>query len=254
MRVRFVALVVAALSLGVTGVYVHADDTKKDDPAANDKAKADKKDDGGGCDEGCEGCKDAKTSSKAIECKDCASSEKGPCEKCQTALKEGKVFFVPVSGMSCSMCEAAVGAKLDKVEGIKNYAASHRFNSVAVFVEPGKTVKLSDIETALGKGRFKIDETAKLAGKYTLRIDGVTDEKVAASICETICKSLGIENCKNCSNCFDCKTGTFTIDATDKKITIKSIKDKLTECKLTLAGIEFHGPKVEAATTPNTKG
>ncbi len=254
MRVRFLTLVVAALSFGFAPLFVHADDTKKDQEPA---AKKDK-----GCEDGCdkcdkaekkdgdcEGCgKASKDFPKRIECKDCDNSEKGPCEKCETALKDGKVYFVPVTGMSCAMCEGAVSAKLEKIDGIAKYAVNHRMG-VAIFVEPGKTVKLSQIEEALGKGKFKIDETAKLAGKYTLQLEGVNakDEKAASTICDIICGALGIDNCKNCSMCFDAKTSSFTLNATGKDLTLKTIKDKLAEYKYTIAGIEFHGPKAEDA-------
>jgi hypothetical protein len=248
MRARFLAVLVAALGFGLMPGLVRAQDAPKpDDSAKKDAAPAKKaccgddekcEKDGAGC-EGC-GATDKETT-KRITCKACDNSVKGPCEACQTALKDGKVHMVPVSGMACSMCEGAVATKLEKVEGIEHYAVSHRFNAVAVFVEPGKTVKLSDVVKALAGTKFKVDEDAKLSGKYTLRLDGVTDAKVAASICETICKALGIESCKNCSSCFDAKTATFTIDATGKNVTIKSIKDKLAESKLQLAEIEFHG-------------
>jgi copper chaperone CopZ len=284
MRVQFLSLLVA-VAFGFAPAVVIADETKKDEKACPEKkggccdegaakkeaAKKDgcceeeaaakaaaKKDAGcGDCkdgdaakkkEEGCDGCgKDEKAFAKAIVCTDCKNSEKGPCEKCCTALKEGKVSFVPVSGMTCGNCEGAVANKLEKIEGVKKYAVMHRFNGIALFVEPGKTVKLSDLKTALGKGKFEIDETAKLAGQYTFKIANASDAKTAKSACEILCKLFSIENCGACAkkdyaNC-------LTFNATGKGLSIKSVKDKLAEAKIELADIEIHGP----AKTENSK-
>lgn len=263
MRIKFFALLVAAMGFGFTPAFVQADETKGEKKCADEKkgccdeeakkdvpAKAD-----GCCKDGdkakkevkgddCEGCgKDEKAFAKAIVCKDCANSEKGPCEKCITALKEGKVSFIPVSGMTCGNCEGAVSAKLEKIEGVKNYAVMHRFNGVALFVESGKTVKLSQIKDALGKGKFEIDENAKLAGKYTLAIANSTDEKTMKAATTALCALLGDKDCKEVSAC--CSGLTFS--ACGKNLTIKAIKDKLAESKITLSDIEIHGPKAEAA-------
>src|SRR5437660_3194437 len=98
MRVRLLALLMTVAAFGFAPVFVRADDTKKDEKPAAKKTGC------GDCGDedkaGCDGCgKSDKAFAKAIVCKDCANSEKGPCAACQTALKEGKVSFVPVSGM-----------------------------------------------------------------------------------------------------------------------------------------------------------
>ena len=258
MRIQVLGLVVA-VAFGFAPSFVNADDVKKDEKKAvekkggccGDEEKAAEKK--GGCcgdeekaakkDDGCEGCgKDEKTFAKAIVCKDCKNSEKGPCDKCVTALKEGKVTFVPVSGMTCGNCEGAVANKLEKIDGIKNYAVAHRFNGIAVFVEPGKTVKLSDIKKALGEGKFAIDETAKLAGQYTFQVD----EKSVKTACETLCKLLGIECPIKAGKDACCSTLTFNL--TGKDLTLKAIKDKLAESKIELKEIEIHGPAATAGT------
>jgi hypothetical protein len=273
MRAGFLSLLVAAVAFGFAPSFVNADETKKDEkkaaaekkgccgddescekePVKKEAAKAGCGDckDGDAAkkkEEGCEGCgKDEKAFAKAIVCADCKNSEKGPCAKCVDALKAGKVSFIPVSGMTCGNCEGAIANKLEKIEGVQKYAVMHRFNGIALFVEPGKTVKLSDIKSALGKGMFEIDETTKLAGQYTLKIANATDSKTAKSACEILCKLVGAESCAACTkkdyaNC-------LTFNATGKDITIKTIKDKLAEAKIELADIEIHG----AAKTDGSK-
>lgn len=255
MRLQLFAVLVAASAFGLGATLVHADDSKKDDTktekkCCDDEKGADsKKADGcdkcekgeGKAEEGCDGCgKSSKTFAKAFECKECNNSEKGPCDKCVTALKEGKVTFVPVSGMMCGNCEGAVSAKMEKVDGVQKYAVNHRFNGVAVFVEPGKTVKLSDITAALGKGKFKIDETAKLAGKYTFKVADA--EKNGKTACDILCKLFGTE----CPSCAGKEKGCcLTFNLTGKDATIAQIKEKLAASKIELADIEIHGPKAE---------
>jgi copper chaperone CopZ len=272
MRIKLMALLVAALGFGFAPSFVSADEgcckeeaakkaaaAKKDgcckDEAAKkaDEAKNDDAPAGGCCKEeakkaakkdDCDGCgKDEKAFAKAMSCKACKNSEKGPCEECIAAVKAGKVAIVPISGMTCGDCEGAVSAKLEKIEGIKKYAVMHRFNGAALVVEPGKTVKLSEIKKALGEGKFQIDESAKLAGKMTLKIENSTDEKTMKSACEILCALIGDKDCKDVTTC--CAGLSFM--ACGKNVTIKQIKDKLAESKITLSDIEFHGPKADAA-------
>jgi copper chaperone CopZ len=251
---KLITVLVPALALGFGLTFAHADDSKD---AKKDEQKTEKK--GGCCDEGCkdgekgtakkdeegcEGCgKSEKSFAKLISCDACKNSEKGPCEKCVTALKEGKVTFVPVSGMMCSNCEGAVATKLEKVDGVAKYAVNHRFEGIAIFVEPGKTVKLSDLKTALGK--FEISEDTKLAGQYTLIIKNATDQDTCTAACEILCKLLGIKDCKACAMCV---ANGFTFNATGKDVTLKQIKEKLAEKKIELADVEIRGPKVEDKT------
>ncbi|MEZ0228632.1 MAG: cation transporter [Planctomycetota bacterium] len=266
MRIKLMALLVAALGFGFAPSFVNADETKKDEKKCEEKqggcckegkadeAKADEKAEGGCCKDDaakkaakkddCEGCgKDEKSFSKAMTCKACTNSEKGPCEECIAAVKAGKVVVVPISGMTCGNCEGAVSAKLEKIDGIKKYAVMHRFNGAALVIEPGKTVKLSEIKKSLGEGKFQIDESAKLVGKLTLSIENSTDEKTMKKASEVLCALIGDKDCKEVSTC--CAGLTFT--ACGKNVTIKQLRDKLAESKIVLADIEYHGAKADAA-------
>jgi hypothetical protein len=249
MRLTVLApVVVAALGFALAPSMLRADDTK--DQKKDEKVEKKDSGCGDGCcpegkkdESGCEGCgKGASTFAKRIECKDCAASTTGPCDTCKTSLKDGKVFFVPVSGMMCGGCEGAVSTKVEKMDNVKNYAVSSRFNALALFVEPGKTVKLSEVKKALDGTKFSIDEEAKLAGHYTLIIAGEHDQKTCSETCAILCKLLGIKDCKSCEKC---TADGFEFDASGKDVTLKKIKDALAEKKIALADVEFRAPKAD---------
>ncbi len=270
MRIKLAALLVAALGFGFAPAFgdegcckdgekaAKKDEAKKAEGCCKDeaakKAEENKVDEGGCCkDEAakkaakkddCDGCgKDSKAFAKAMSCKECANSEKGPCAACIEMVKSGKVVMVPISGMTCGNCEGAVSSKLEKIEAVQKYAVMHRFNGAALIIAPGKSVKLSEIKKALGEGKFQIDENAKLGGKMTLKIENSTDEKTMKSACDVLCALLGIKDCKEVTTC--CSGLTFM--ACGKNVTIKQIRDKLAESKITLSDIEYHGPKADAA-------
>jgi copper chaperone CopZ len=227
---------------------------KKDAGTKTDGAKTDEKSCPKG-EEGCEGCgKSTATFSKAIACADCAQSADGPCAKCKTALAEGKVAFVPIKGMSCSSCEGAVSAKLEKMDNVAKFMVNHRFNGAGIVVTPGKTLLLSEITKALvDSPKFSVDETVALRGKATLQLSGVADDADLASACNAVYKLLGVgcsscgETSKACSNCKldeKAKTATVTLTLGEKtSVSLKALRDALGAVKIT--DVAFFGAAIE---------
>jgi hypothetical protein len=261
MRVRLLSLL-PGIVLGVAFLGIAAaQDAPKQDKKPEAK-KDDKKDDD--CDEGCCGKDAAKVSAKQMECADCAKNEKGPCEKCETAVKSGAVSVIPIKGMMCASCENGVAKKLDGIDEVAKFLVSSSKEVAVVVVAPGKVLRLSQLEKALEGTKFSVDETAALHGQVTFALDcdgcpacpacpeGTKADDASKKTCEEACskklgdalgKIAGVEKVTP-SICEKTKKPLFTLQlAKDSKVSIKQLKDAVAAEKVKVADFVMFGAK-----------
>jgi copper chaperone CopZ len=277
MRVRLLALlpaVAAVVALGIARADDGADQKKpaadakkqcddgccgKDEKATKNDASA-KKDDA--CEEGC--CakeKSAPVSAKQIECADCEKA-KGPCAKCQEAVKSGAVAVLPIKGMACAACEGKVAGILDKIDAVAKFHVSSETNVAAVIVAPGRALKLSDVSKALEGTKFAVDEDAALHGRVTFAIDcegcpecplcpeGTKKDEASMKACadacskklsESLAKVEGVETVTP-STCAKTKAPLFTLQlAPASKVSIKQLRETVAGQKVKIADFLFLG-------------
>lgn len=184
---------VGALAFGVNFAVAGDDccggkkgEAKKDDCCKGDDKGAAKKDDD--CKDGCCGKKDGAAKDETAKKDGCG--DKGCTDGSCAAVLESKnaTYALKLEGKTTDDASGSIGSPDGNVA---KFSVSHETGIATIDVTAGKTVKLSDVARALGD-KFKLDESAKIAGIVRVEVSGATCGSCMKAVCSKLA-TLDIE-------------------------------------------------------------